>query len=81
VDQHRRSGLRLLRAGTTPFQATCIALHEIAHLLLGHHGIATLHDLACWLAPDVDSSLVRTGQYITGVALSADAGFNVVAGG
>jgi hypothetical protein len=44
---------------TTPFHATCIALLEIAHRLLGHHGIATLHDLACWLAPDVDSSLVR----------------------
>jgi hypothetical protein len=45
--------------GTTPYHATSIALHEIAHLLLGHRGIAAWQDLAQWLAPDVDPSLVR----------------------
>jgi hypothetical protein len=52
--------------GTTSFRATCIALHEIAHLLLGHHGIATLYDLACSLAPDTGGCLLlRAGSLAT----------------
>jgi hypothetical protein len=45
--------------GTTPFHATSIALHEIAHLLLGHQGLTAWQELARWLAPDVDPALVR----------------------
>jgi hypothetical protein len=45
--------------GTTPFHATSIALHEIAHLLLGHQGLTAWQELARWLAPDVDPTLVR----------------------
>ena len=45
--------------GTTPFHAISIALHEIAHLLLGHHGITAWQDLARWLAPNLDSALIQ----------------------
>lgn len=36
-----------------------IAPHEIAHLLLGHHGLTAWQDLARWLAPDVDPAHIR----------------------
>jgi hypothetical protein len=45
--------------GTTPFHATAIALHEIAHLLLGHQGLTAGQDLARCLEPDRDPSLVH----------------------
>jgi hypothetical protein len=45
--------------GTTPFHATLIALHEIAHILLGHHGPAAWQDLARHIAPGIHPSLAR----------------------
>jgi len=45
--------------GTTPFHATTIALHEIAHLLLGHQGLTAWQELAGWLAPDLDPALIK----------------------
>jgi hypothetical protein len=45
--------------GTTPFHATTIALHEIAHLLLGHQGLTAWQELAQWLTPDIDPALVQ----------------------
>jgi hypothetical protein len=45
---------------TTPFHATAIALHDIAHMLLGHSGSAAWQNLARRLAPDVPAPLART---------------------
>ena len=45
--------------GTTPFHATAIALHEIAHILLGHSGPMTWQDIARVLAPGAHPALVR----------------------
>jgi hypothetical protein len=46
--------------GTTPWHKTHIVTHEIAHMLLGHHGgIQDSHGLARLLAPEVDQALVR----------------------
>jgi hypothetical protein len=45
---------------TTPFHATAIALHDIAHMLLGHAGSGAWQDLARRVAPDVPASLVST---------------------
>jgi hypothetical protein len=45
--------------GTTPFHISCIALHEIAHMLLGHRGPQARQDLARLVAPGVDPSLAR----------------------
>ncbi len=39
-------------AGTTPFHATHIALHEIAHMLLGHRYMAGWDEFISLLAPD-----------------------------
>ena len=43
-------------ASTTPFHTTHIAVHEIAHMLLGHQHTAAWDQL---LAPDVDHALIR----------------------
>ena len=47
-------------AGTSPWHRTQIAVHELAHMLLGH---GTAGDgavrLACLLAPDVSPALIR----------------------
>jgi hypothetical protein len=45
--------------GTTPFHAMSIALHQIAHLLLGHQGLTAWHDLARWQAPGADPAVVQ----------------------
>ena len=44
---------------TTPFHASVIALHEIAHMLLGHRGPGAWQNLARQVAPDVHPALVR----------------------
>ena len=46
-------------AGTTPFHATHIALHELAHMLLGHQHSASWDQFISLLAPDVDQALIR----------------------
>ena len=46
-------------AGTTPFHATHIALHELAHMLLGHHHTAAWDQLISLLAPDIDQALIQ----------------------
>lgn len=46
-------------ARTTPFHATHIALHEIAHMLLGHQHTAAWEQLISVLAPDVDQTLIQ----------------------
>ena len=46
-------------AGTTPFHATHIALHEIAHMLLGHRHTAAWGQIVRLLAPDVDQALIQ----------------------
>jgi len=46
-------------AGTTPFYATQIALHEIAHMLLEHQHMASWDQLISLLAPDVDQALIQ----------------------
>jgi hypothetical protein len=46
-------------AGTTPFHATHIALHELAHMLLGHLHTAAWEQLIGLLAPDVDQALIQ----------------------
>ena len=46
-------------AGTTPFHATHIALHEIAHMLLGHQHAAAWEQLISLLAPDVNQALIQ----------------------
>ena len=45
--------------GTTRFHVNLIALHEIAHMLLGHHGRPMWQNLASQVAPDVHPELVR----------------------
>lgn len=45
--------------GTTRFHANLIALHEIAHILLGHDGLPPWQHLARRVAPDVHPALVR----------------------
>jgi hypothetical protein len=46
--------------GTTPFHATHIVLHELAHMLLGHHQHTAAGDrLISLLAPDVDQALIQ----------------------
>jgi hypothetical protein len=44
--------------GTTPFHRSFIALHELAHMLLGHCGLPAWHSLARRVAPDVSPALV-----------------------
>lgn len=44
---------------TTPFHVNLIALHEIAHMLLGHHELPMRENLASQVAPDVNPALVR----------------------
>jgi hypothetical protein len=46
-------------AGTTPFHATHIALHEIAHMLLGHGHTRAWDQFVSLLAPDVDEALIQ----------------------
>ena len=46
-------------AGTTPFHATHIALHEVAHMLLDHRHTAAWDQLISLLAPDVDQALIQ----------------------
>jgi hypothetical protein len=46
-------------AGTTPFHATHIALHEIAHMLLDHQHTAARDQFVRLLAPDVDEALIQ----------------------
>ena len=46
-------------AGTTPFHATHITLHEIAHMLLGHQHPAAWEQFIKLLAPDVDQALIK----------------------
>jgi hypothetical protein len=45
--------------GTTPFHISCIVLHEVSHMLLGHYGPPDQQDLASLVAPAVDPSLAR----------------------
>ena len=59
VDRHRRCRLYLPRGRTTPFHATHIALHEIAHMLPGDQHTAVREQLISLLAPDVDQALIR----------------------
>lgn len=47
------------RPGLPPFHATHIALHEIAHMLLGHRHTAAWENLVGLLAPDVDQALIQ----------------------
>lgn len=44
--------------GTTPFHRSVIALHELAHMLLGHYGLSAWQSLARRVAPDVSPALV-----------------------
>lgn len=46
-------------AGTTPFHATHIVVHELAHMLLDHQSTAPLEDFISLLLPDVEQSLIR----------------------
>jgi hypothetical protein len=46
-------------AGTTPFHATHIAVHEVAHMLLSHQHTATWDQFIGLLAPDVDEALIQ----------------------
>jgi hypothetical protein len=46
-------------AGTTPFHATHIAVHELAHMLLGHQHTAAWEEFIGLLAPDVDPVLIQ----------------------
>jgi hypothetical protein len=45
--------------GTTPFHRSFIALHELAHMLLGHRGLPAWQGLARRVAPDISPALVR----------------------
>jgi hypothetical protein len=46
--------------GTTPFHATHIKMHELAHILLGHrNGTEVWKKLVSLLVPDVDPELVQ----------------------
>lgn len=44
---------------TTPFHATHIAVHELAHMLLGHDDTDAWDELIALLAPDVDEALIQ----------------------
>jgi hypothetical protein len=46
-------------AGTSLFHAIHIALHEIAHMLLGHQHTSAWNQLIGLLAPDVDQALIQ----------------------
>jgi hypothetical protein len=46
-------------AGTTPFHATHIAVHELAHMLLDHQHREAWEWLLRVLAPDVDQALIQ----------------------
>jgi hypothetical protein len=46
-------------AGTTPFHATHIAVHELAHMLLRHQHTAAWDEIVALLAPEVDQALVQ----------------------
>jgi hypothetical protein len=46
-------------AGTTPFHATHIAVHELAHMLLGHQHIDAWDGFIRILAPDLDQALIQ----------------------
>lgn len=46
-------------AGTTPFHATHIAVHELAHMLLGHQHEEAWEGLIGVLTPDVDRALIQ----------------------
>lgn len=46
-------------SGTTPFHATHIVVHELAHMLLGHRHTAAWDRLVSFLAPDVDQALIQ----------------------
>jgi len=47
-------------AGTTPYHQDHIALHEAAHMLLGHRGGTQVWErLASMLIPDIDPGLVQ----------------------
>jgi hypothetical protein len=46
-------------AGTTPFHATHIVLHEIAHMLLDHGGTRAWDQFVRLLAPDLDDALIQ----------------------
>src|SRR5580658_71221 len=46
-------------AGTTSFHATHIAVHELAHMLLGHRHGEAWEWLIGILAPDVDQTLIQ----------------------
>jgi hypothetical protein len=45
--------------GTTPFHRSFIALHELAHMLLGHRGLSAWQGLVRRVAPDISPALVR----------------------
>jgi hypothetical protein len=48
------------KEGTTPFHATYITMHELAHMLLGHqNGTEVWKKLVSLLAPDVNPELVQ----------------------
>ena len=44
---------------TSPFHQSYIALHELAHMLLGHCGLSAWQSLARRIAPDISPALVR----------------------
>lgn len=44
---------------TSPFHRNFIALHELAHMLLGHCGLSAWQSLAHRIAPDISPALVR----------------------
>lgn len=46
-------------AGTTPFHATHIAMHELAHMLLGHQHIDAWEGFIRILAPDLGQALIQ----------------------
>jgi len=46
-------------AGTTPFHATHIAVHELAHMLLGHDHTCAWDQIVSLIAPDVDQTLIK----------------------
>lgn len=46
-------------AGTTPFHATHIAVHELAHMLLGHQYAPAWEEITDLLAPNLDKALIQ----------------------
>jgi hypothetical protein len=63
-------------AGTTPFHATHIVVHELSHMLLGHEHGDAWEWLIGVLAPDVDQALIQLilgrGAYSTAEELEAE---------